>query len=243
MGKHRLGHDLVRDLLVHLEGEPAYLSSGTDSYNGDIPRPRPTVTPHRVEFQRGSGSGAGIRCARGLGAWCAGTRDRSTASIRAIHPGEDESMQGVCVCVCKGGDLRAAFRDDLDRYVFVVQKQYGITGRLMPLRVGLLSQGLWATTAYRLNHYARHRLRSQLLGVPPSVFHHDASNLGHLSEMCHFDNLAPAYLPVNKPSPACSDACRVSTGQKGWGWCARWHLGGACGGALKGALVTSAGLA
>ena len=37
MGKHRLGHDLVRDLLVHLEGVPAYLSSGTDSYNGDIP--------------------------------------------------------------------------------------------------------------------------------------------------------------------------------------------------------------
>jgi serine O-acetyltransferase len=75
------------------------------------------------------------------------------------------------VCVCEGEGLRAAFRDDLDRYVFVVQTQHGVTGPLVPLRVGLLSQGLWATTAYRLNHYVRHRLHSRLLGVLPDVFH------------------------------------------------------------------------
>ena len=33
-----------------------------------------------------------------------------------------------------------------------------------------MSQGLWAVTAYRLNHYARHRLHSRLLEVLPYVF-------------------------------------------------------------------------
>jgi serine O-acetyltransferase len=75
------------------------------------------------------------------------------------------------VCVCEGGGLRAAFRDDLDRYVFIVEVQHGVTGPLVPLRVGLLSQGLWATTAYRVNHYVRHRLHSRLLGVLPGVVH------------------------------------------------------------------------
>ena len=74
-------------------------------------------------------------------------------------------------CVCENGRLRAAFRGDLDRYVFIVQSQRGLAGPLAAFRVGLLSQGLWATTAYRLNHYARHRLRSRLFGVLPSVFH------------------------------------------------------------------------
>jgi serine O-acetyltransferase len=59
------------------------------------------------------------------------------------------------VCVCEGGGLRAAFRDDLHRYE--------------SRRAGLLSQGLWAITAYRLSHYARYRLRSRLLGVLPYV--------------------------------------------------------------------------
>jgi serine O-acetyltransferase len=75
------------------------------------------------------------------------------------------------VCVCEGGGLRAAFRDDLDRYVFIVEMQHGVMGPLVPLRVGLFSQGLWATTAYRVNHYVRYRLHSRLLGVLPGIVH------------------------------------------------------------------------
>jgi serine O-acetyltransferase len=59
-------------------------------------------------------------------------------------------------CVCEVGGLWTAFRDDLDRYE--------------SSRAGLLSQGLWATTAYRLSHYARYRLHSRLLAVLPYVF-------------------------------------------------------------------------
>jgi serine O-acetyltransferase len=82
---------------------------------------------------------------------------------------EDEPVRTACVC--EGEGLRAAFRDDLDRYVFTVQSQHALDGPLVPLRVGLLSQGLWVTTAYRLNHYARHRFGSRSLGVLPSIFH------------------------------------------------------------------------
>lgn len=39
------------------------------------------------------------------------------------------------------------------------------------LRIGLLSQGMWATVAYRLDHYARHRFRSRLPGAAPYIFH------------------------------------------------------------------------
>jgi len=74
-------------------------------------------------------------------------------------------------CVCEDGGLRAAFRGDLDRYVFIVQSQHGLAGPLAAFRVGLLSQGMWATTAYRLNHYARQRLHSRLFGTLPSIFH------------------------------------------------------------------------
>jgi serine O-acetyltransferase len=62
-------------------------------------------------------------------------------------------------------------RDDLDRYVFVAEQQLGKAGRLLPLRTALMSQGLWATSAYRLNHYVRHRARSRSLGVVPHAFH------------------------------------------------------------------------
>jgi serine O-acetyltransferase len=68
--------------------------------------------------------------------------------------GGGEAVSGACVC--EGGGLRAAFRNDLRRYE--------------SRRAGLLSQGLWATTAYRLTHYARYRLHSRLLGVPPYIF-------------------------------------------------------------------------
>ena len=83
---------------------------------------------------------------------------------------EDERVRTACVC--EGEGLRAAFRDDLDRYVFTVQSQHALDGPLVPLRVGLLSQGLWVTTAYRLNHYARHRFglavaRRAAIDLPP----------------------------------------------------------------------------
>jgi serine O-acetyltransferase len=74
-------------------------------------------------------------------------------------------------CVCEGGGLRAAVRDDLDRYVFIAQQQLGKTGRLLPFRTALMSKGLWATAAYRWNHYAQHRARSRLLRVLPGAFH------------------------------------------------------------------------
>ena len=71
---------------------------------------------------------------------------------------KDKSMHAGCVC--ESGGIPAALREDLDRYIFG-----GRSGRLRSLSVVLQSQGLWATTAYRLRHYARHRLRSRLLGV------------------------------------------------------------------------------
>lgn len=74
-------------------------------------------------------------------------------------------------CVCEGTGLRTAFREDLDRYVFEAQDEPGVTGRLGALVTGLLARGLWATTAYRLRHYARHRRHSGWLGVPAFVFH------------------------------------------------------------------------
>jgi serine O-acetyltransferase len=73
--------------------------------------------------------------------------------------------------VCEGGGLRAALRDDLDRYVFVAERQLGMTGPLLPIRIGLMSQGLWATAAYRMNHYVQHRARSRSLRVLPYAFH------------------------------------------------------------------------
>jgi serine O-acetyltransferase len=74
-------------------------------------------------------------------------------------------------CVCEDGGLFAALREDLDRYVYVAHRYFGTAGPLAPLRIGLLSQGLWATTAYRLNHYARYRLHSRLLSALTSVVH------------------------------------------------------------------------
>lgn len=72
-------------------------------------------------------------------------------------------------CVCEGGGLRTAFRDDFDRYAFQEQKS-GAPGTLATVRIALLSQGLWASAAYRLDHYVRDRLHSRLLGAPTAVF-------------------------------------------------------------------------
>ena len=68
-------------------------------------------------------------------------------------------------CVCQGAGLREVFRADLDRYIFEAQDLPGVTGRLAALGMGLLAQGLWATTAYRVRHYARHRRHSALLDL------------------------------------------------------------------------------
>ena len=90
--------------------------------------------------------------------------DENAACIR-----EGGAVQTVCVC--EGGRVRATFREDLDRYVFIVQRQHGLPGRLAPLRFALISQGLWATTAYRLNHYVRYHVHSRPLGALSSVLH------------------------------------------------------------------------
>jgi serine O-acetyltransferase len=82
----------------------------------------------------------------------------------------DRELAAGLACLCQGGGLRAALHQDLDRYVFFSQSRRGVTGRLTPVQVGLVSQGLWATAAYRLEHYVRYRLRSRLLKVPPSIF-------------------------------------------------------------------------
>jgi serine O-acetyltransferase len=73
--------------------------------------------------------------------------------------------------MCEGGGLRSALREDLDRYVYRIEHQHGVSGRFVPLRLGLLTQGLWATAAYRLNHYARHGRRSRRLTVVPDIVH------------------------------------------------------------------------
>jgi serine O-acetyltransferase len=86
-----------------------------------------------------------------------------------VRTAQSESVHTACVC--EGASLRAALRGDLDRYVFVAQYQQGMTGRLLPFRIGLMSQGFWATAAYRLNHYARCRFRSRLLRVSPHALH------------------------------------------------------------------------
>ena len=90
---------------------------------------------------------------------------------RGVQARTAEPEPVLAVCVCEGAGLRAALRADLDRYVFVAQHQQGSTGALLPLRIGLMSQGLWATAAYRLNHYARHRFHSRLPGMLPQAFH------------------------------------------------------------------------
>jgi serine O-acetyltransferase len=88
---------------------------------------------------------------------------------------------GRIVCACRSGGLRAALRGDLDRYAFIANSQHGKTGSLTRLRVGLLSQGMWVTTAYRLNHYARYRRQSTLLGMLTSVFHLAATAITRIS--------------------------------------------------------------
>lgn len=103
-------------------------------------------------------------------------RDRHTDARHAwrnhrAQPATTENESVRDACVCEGGGLRAALRADLDRYVFVAQRQQGMSGALLPLRIGLMSQGLWATAAYRWNHYAHNRVRSHLLGAVPHAFH------------------------------------------------------------------------
>lgn len=76
-------------------------------------------------------------------------------------------------CVCEGAGLREALRADLDRYAFAAEvgrTHMGKTGLLAPRWGSLLQQGLWATTAYRLCHYARFRRHARSLRVLSNVF-------------------------------------------------------------------------
>lgn len=73
-------------------------------------------------------------------------------------------------CVCEGG-LRSALRKDLDRYVYNVKHRDGFTGPRVALHVMFLSQGLWSTVAYRVNHYARYRRHPRLLGAIAHILH------------------------------------------------------------------------
>ena len=84
-------------------------------------------------------------------------------------------------CVCEAGGLWAAFRDDLGRYG--------------SRRAGLLSQGLWATTAYRLSHYARYRLHSRLLGVLPYIFQRVIVALTGIDIIAHAHIGPGLYIP------------------------------------------------
>ena len=90
-----------------------------------------------------------------------------------MEVGPPESVVGVSrfTCVCEGGGLGAAIRADLGRYAFVAQSQQGESGLLLSLRIGVLSQGLWATAAYRWNHYARQRGRSRWSRAGAQVLH------------------------------------------------------------------------
>jgi serine O-acetyltransferase len=76
-------------------------------------------------------------------------------------------------CVCEGAGLRAAFREDLDRYTFAAEVgrgEMGATGLVSPRWGALLEQGLWATTAYRICHYARYRRHSRSLRLMSRIF-------------------------------------------------------------------------
>jgi serine O-acetyltransferase len=84
-------------------------------------------------------------------------------------------------CVCEAGGLWAAFRADLGRYE--------------SRRAGLLSQGLWATTAYRLSHYARYRLHSRLLGVLPYIFQRVIVALTGIDIIAHAHIGPGLYIP------------------------------------------------
>ena len=74
-------------------------------------------------------------------------------------------------CMCEGGRLLPTLREDLDRYVYLAQQQHAVPGRLVALRLGLMSQGLWATVAYRLNHYGEFCRRSRSRALIPHVLH------------------------------------------------------------------------
>lgn len=94
-----------------------------------------------------------------------------TSPDRPAQAPAAEAAPAPAACVCQAGGLRAVLRKDLDRYVFVVQQQQPLKGMLVPLRIGLLSQGMWATTAYRWNHYAQHRVRSRWLRIQAYAVH------------------------------------------------------------------------
>ena len=92
---------------------------------------------------------------------------------------DGEPVPGACVC--EAGGLWAAFRADLGRYE--------------SRRAGLLSQGLWATTAYRLSHYARYRLHSRLSGVLAYIFQRVIVALTGIDIIAHAHIGPGLYIP------------------------------------------------
>lgn len=80
----------------------------------------------------------------------------------------------AAACMCEGGGLRATLHEDFDRFVFDTQFATGQSHAKAGLGLRLtamLQQGWWAVLAYRLNHYAKYKLRSRLLTVLFGIFH------------------------------------------------------------------------
>jgi serine O-acetyltransferase len=67
-------------------------------------------------------------------------------------------------CICEGTGLAQAIREDVDRYVYHLELE-GRTGWLVFPRIAVLSPGLTALIAYRLTHFALHRIKPRPLSV------------------------------------------------------------------------------
>jgi serine O-acetyltransferase len=68
-------------------------------------------------------------------------------------------------CGCEGASLAATIREDVDRYLFGVERAWSPrTGLIALLRVAVLSPGLWAVLSYRVTHHAFTRIRPARLG-------------------------------------------------------------------------------
>jgi serine O-acetyltransferase len=67
-------------------------------------------------------------------------------------------------CACEGRGLARTVREDVDRYVYEVERD-GRRGFLALVRVLLLSPGLWALLQYRVAHQALMRVRPRSVGA------------------------------------------------------------------------------
>ena len=73
-------------------------------------------------------------------------------------------------CGCEGAGLWRTVRQDVDRYVFEVERD-GRHGLLALVRALVLSPGLWAVLGYRFAHHAYTRLRPRALGTAIGLLH------------------------------------------------------------------------